>query len=96
MSSTSPKGRDHWSSNFFDTTEGASSNKKSTNDVVADKIDKTISFLEKKIESTEEARRRKIALTNLQILNTVPQPNLNPENWSTFLKIQQFIEKYRN
>ncbi|KAL7616891.1 hypothetical protein Lser_V15G02500 [Lactuca serriola] len=35
---------------------------------LVESIDKTLSFLEKKYESTEEARRQKIALTDLQII----------------------------
>ncbi|KAL7583608.1 hypothetical protein Lser_V15G45096 [Lactuca serriola] len=78
--------------------KGASSSGKSTNeDVLAEKIEKTLHFLEKKFDSTEEQRRRQLALTNLQIVNTVPQPNLDPENLRVFMKIQQeVLDQYRN
>ncbi|XP_023761624.1 uncharacterized protein LOC111910064 [Lactuca sativa] len=43
------------------------------------------------VESIEEGRRQKLALTDLQIINTKPQPDLDPENLATFLKIQQCV-----
>ncbi|XP_052622271.1 uncharacterized protein LOC128127653 [Lactuca sativa] len=72
----------------------ASSSGKATatsDDGLVESIDKTLSFLEKKYQSAEEGRRQKLALTDLQIINTKPQPDLDLENLATFLKIQQRV-----
>lgn len=43
-------------------------------------------FLKKKNQKTKKVCRKKIALTDLQIVNKKPQPHLDPENQGTFLK----------